>query len=473
MAGEPRVADMNISDEHFIVEAKTSMKQVAEILLQDHKAAILVRDRKEERIVSALNAADLIDIVADGGKPGSIKAIDIGREDLMFLPATMMLSEAITVMRERMPEAVIIVDDAGDPVGYFSPDDYGDAVSKIDQHRKRLEAVQHSVDNTPGPSNDLLDALEEDNDAEDEDEVELPEDPFNASDEDEDDTSDESSDEGSEENDPADNDGFEEMSDEPMSDAERLMSSMRARARGDVDDLEEQVVQSEPEAEPDDLGGDEQALEDVGGHLFVEHTGIETDDDFGGPEDVGGGDEQALEDIGGHLYVEHSGIETDDDFGGPEDVGGGDEQALEDVGGHLFVEHTGIETDDGGGFSVDDILNENPEQEVEPAPVEPTRKVKGPPKRPHRAHQGATATLPRRVEPEDAAPAEPEVAPEPAPQPAVTDTHDYNEEADDETWQLLRDSTDPYDFEFYIEHFPKGKYVVPAKLKLKQLQRRG
>jgi len=439
MAGEPRVADMNISDEHFIVEAKTSMKQVAEILLQDHKAAILVRDRKEERIVSALNAADLIDIVADGGKPGSIKAIDIGREDLMFLPAAMMLSEAITVMRERMPEAVIIVDDAGDPVGYFSPDDYGDAVSKIDQHRKRLEAVQHSVDNTPGPSNDLLDALEEDNDAEDEDEVELPEDPFNASDEDEDDTSDESSDEGSEENDPADNDGFEEMSDEPMSDAERLMSSMRARARGDVDDLEEQVVQSEPEAEPDDLGGDEQALEDVGGHLFVEHTGIETDDDFGGPEDVGGGDEQALEDIGGHL----------------------------------FVEHTGIETDDGGGFSVDDILNENPEQEVEPAPVEPTRKVKGPPKRPHRAHQGATATLPRRVEPEDAAPAEPEVAPEPAPQPAVTDTHDYNEEADDETWQLLRDSTDPYDFEFYIEHFPKGKYVVPAKLKLKQLQRRG
>ena len=405
MAGEPRVADMNISDEHFIVEAKTSMKQVAEILLQDHKAAILVRDRKEERIVSALNAADLIDIVADGGKPGSIKAIDIGREDLMFLPAAMMLSEAITVMRERMPEAVIIVDDAGDPVGYFSPDDYGDAVSKIDQHRKRLEAVQHSVDNTPGPSNDLLDALEEDNDAEDEDEVELPEDPFNASDEDEDDTSDESSDEGSEENDPADDDGFEEMSDEPMSDAERLMSSMRARARGDVDDLEEQVVQSEPEAEPDDLGGDEQALEDVGGHLFVEHTGIETDD--------------------------------------------------------------------GGGFSVDDILNENPEQEVEPAPVEPTRKVKGPPKRPHRAHQGATATLPRRVEPEDAAPAEPEVAPEPAPQPAVTDTHDYNEEADDETWQLLRDSTDPYDFEFYIEHFPKGKYVVPAKLKLKQLQRRG
>ena len=185
--------------------------------------------------------------------------------------------------------------------------------------------------------------------------------------------------------------------------------------------------------------------------------------------------------------VEHSGIENDDDFGGPEDVGGGDEQALEDVGGHLMVEHSGIETDDGGGFSVDDILNDTPEQEAGPAPAEPTRKVKGPPKRPHRARQGAAAAIPRRMEAEESVPAEPEVepeavpepvpepvpAPEPAPQPAATDVHDYNEEADDETWLLLKDSTDPYDYEFYIEHFPKGKYVVPAKLKLKQLQRQG
>ena len=448
MSGEPRVADMNISDEHFIVEAKTSMKQVAEILLEDHKAAILVRDRKEGRIISALNAADLIGIVASGGKPGSIKAIDIGREDLIYLPATMMLSEAISIMRERTPEAVIIVDDAGDPVGYFSPDDYGEAVSKIDQHRKRLEAVQHSVDNTPGPSNDLLDALEEDNDAEDEEEVELPEDPFSS-------MGDDQSTDGEVES--SDDGGFEEVDYESMSDAERLMSSMRSRTRGEVEDLEEQFVQSEPEDDLEDPGDDEQALEDVGGHLIVESTGIETDDDFGGPEDVGGGDEQALEDIGGHL----------------------------------MIESTGIETDDGGGFSVDDILNDTPEQEAGPAPAEPTRKVKGPPKRPHRARQGAAAAIPRRMEAEESVPAEPDVepeavpeavpepvpepvpAPEPAPQPAATDVHDYNEEADDETWLLLKDSTDPYDFEFYIEHFPKGKYVVPAKLKLKQLQRQG
>ena len=456
MSGEPRVADMNISDEHFIVEAKTSMKQVAEILLEDHKAAILVRDRKEGRIISALNAADLIGIVASGGKPGSIKAIDIGREDLIYLPATMMLSEAISIMRERTPEAVIIVDDAGDPVGYFSPDDYGEAVSKIDQHRKRLEAVQHSVDNTPGPSNDLLDALEEDNDAEDEEEVELPEDPFSSmGDDDEAIDDDDQSADGEVES--SDDGGFEEVDYESMSDAERLMSSMRSRTRGEVEDLEEQFVQSEPEDDLEDPGDDEQALEDVGGHLIVESTGIETDDDFGGPEDVGGGDEQALEDIGGHL----------------------------------MIESTGIETDDGGGFSVDDILNDTPEQEAGPAPAEPTRKVKGPPKRPHRARQGAAAAIPRRMEAEESVPAEPDVepeavpeavpepvpepvpAPEPAPQPATTDVHDYNEEADDETWLLLKDSTDPYDFEFYIEHFPKGKYVVPAKLKLKQLQRQG
>ena len=213
MAGEPRVADMNISDEHFIVEARTSMKQVADLLLQDHKAAILVRDRKEGRIVSALNAVDLIHIVAEGRKPGSIRAIDVGRDDIAFLPATMMLTEAISIMRERSPEAVIIVDDAGDPVGYFSPDDYGDAVSKIDQHRKRIEAVQHSVENTPGPSNDLLDALGEDNDAEDEEEVELPEDPFNSMGDTDDENMDDDDQAGDGEDVPSSGAGFEEMSD--------------------------------------------------------------------------------------------------------------------------------------------------------------------------------------------------------------------------------------------------------------------
>jgi RNA polymerase subunit RPABC4/transcription elongation factor Spt4 len=43
--------------------------------------------------------------------------------------------------------------------------------------------------------------------------------------------------------------------------------------------------------------------------------------------------------------------------------------------------------------------------------------------------------------------------------------------ADDETWDLVKDSSNVADIEYYLENYPNGKYSVPAKLKLRQLSR--
>ena len=41
--------------------------------------------------------------------------------------------------------------------------------------------------------------------------------------------------------------------------------------------------------------------------------------------------------------------------------------------------------------------------------------------------------------------------------------------ADGETWDLVKDSNNIADIEYYLENYPTGKYSVPAKLKLRQL----
>ena len=56
-------------------------------------------------------------------------------------------------------------------------------------------------------------------------------------------------------------------------------------------------------------------------------------------------------------------------------------------------------------------------------------------------------------------------------QPVAKSKPSVSIEADEETWSLIKDSTDAADVEFYLENFPNGKYAIPAKLKLKQLQR--
>ena len=43
--------------------------------------------------------------------------------------------------------------------------------------------------------------------------------------------------------------------------------------------------------------------------------------------------------------------------------------------------------------------------------------------------------------------------------------------ADDETWDLVKDSNNVADIEYYLENYPTGKYSVPANLKLRQLSR--
>jgi hypothetical protein len=44
-------------------------------------------------------------------------------------------------------------------------------------------------------------------------------------------------------------------------------------------------------------------------------------------------------------------------------------------------------------------------------------------------------------------------------------------EAAESTWQLVKDSKNPEDIRYFLEQFPNSPFAVPAKLKLKQLER--
>ena len=44
-------------------------------------------------------------------------------------------------------------------------------------------------------------------------------------------------------------------------------------------------------------------------------------------------------------------------------------------------------------------------------------------------------------------------------------------EAAESTWELVKDSKDPKELRYFLEQFPNSPFAVPAKLKLKQLER--
>ena len=44
-------------------------------------------------------------------------------------------------------------------------------------------------------------------------------------------------------------------------------------------------------------------------------------------------------------------------------------------------------------------------------------------------------------------------------------------EAEESTWKLVKDSNSAEDLRYFLEKFPDSPYAIPAKLKLKQLER--
>ena len=44
-------------------------------------------------------------------------------------------------------------------------------------------------------------------------------------------------------------------------------------------------------------------------------------------------------------------------------------------------------------------------------------------------------------------------------------------EAEESPWKMVQDSNNPEDFRYFLEQFPDSPYAIPAKLKLKQLER--
>jgi hypothetical protein len=44
-------------------------------------------------------------------------------------------------------------------------------------------------------------------------------------------------------------------------------------------------------------------------------------------------------------------------------------------------------------------------------------------------------------------------------------------EAEESTWNLVKDSNSAEDLRYFLEKFPGSPYAIPAKLKLKQLER--
>ena len=174
---EPTVSDMSITDEHIVVESKTKVSDICQELSRNPEHAILVKKGKD--ILGVVTARDIFAKMAEGLNATKVKVDKIMRTNILAVLGNTPLSKGLDIMSTTSPAAVIVVDEGGEFLGYFSVRDYREATRKLEAHllmaarlsrsRKAITDKKIEDDDSGG---DLLDLLLGSN--EDEEETEVP-----------------------------------------------------------------------------------------------------------------------------------------------------------------------------------------------------------------------------------------------------------------------------------------------------------
>ena len=119
---EPTIADMSITDEHIVVASKTRISSVCEELSKNPDYAVLVK--KGNEIIGVVTARDIFATMADGLNATKVKVDKIMRTEILTLRGNTPLSKGLNMLSNLSSDAVVVTDNDGDFMGYFSVKDY-------------------------------------------------------------------------------------------------------------------------------------------------------------------------------------------------------------------------------------------------------------------------------------------------------------------------------------------------------------
>ena len=175
---EPTIADMSITDEHIVVASKTRISSVCEELSKNPDYAVLVK--KGNEIIGVVTARDIFVTMAEGLNATKVKVDKIMRTEILTLRGNTPLSKGLNMLSNLSSDAVVVIDNEGDFMGYFSVKDYREATRKLEAHQllsarlsRSRKAISKQSREKADSDGDLLDLLLGDS-VEEEDDDEVP-----------------------------------------------------------------------------------------------------------------------------------------------------------------------------------------------------------------------------------------------------------------------------------------------------------
>lgn len=128
---EALISDLVLTDEHATVGVDDSIVEGTKRLI-DMPGGVLIVLGENDSVKGVLGTKQILAAVAEGRDLSTSTCGENMELDVMQVKMEEKIADVLPVINERKPQAVVAVDEDGSFSGYFSPNDYRQAMSKID-----------------------------------------------------------------------------------------------------------------------------------------------------------------------------------------------------------------------------------------------------------------------------------------------------------------------------------------------------
>ena len=121
------VSDLVLTDEHDTVNLDESLVDATKKLLSLPRGVLIVLD--DGKVKGVMTSIQIMQAVADGLDMNGETCGGHVDTDVMEVQMEDEVAAIVSLMNERKPHAVVAVDSDGNFAGYFSPNDYREALA--------------------------------------------------------------------------------------------------------------------------------------------------------------------------------------------------------------------------------------------------------------------------------------------------------------------------------------------------------
>jgi predicted transcriptional regulator len=124
------VADLELDDEHVTIGLDDTLVEGCKRLVSIPSGILVVLD-DEEQVKGVIGQRQMLKAIGNGVDVNATTCKEVMEMDVLKVALSDSIADVIKSVNERMPQAVVAVDESGAFEGYFSPDDYRQAQTML------------------------------------------------------------------------------------------------------------------------------------------------------------------------------------------------------------------------------------------------------------------------------------------------------------------------------------------------------